>query len=42
MEFRDKAVEVSEGEFIIVPNKTEHTLLPLKNYICFCSSRFLR
>jgi mannose-6-phosphate isomerase-like protein (cupin superfamily) len=24
MEFRDKAVEVNEGEFIIVPNKTEH------------------
>jgi mannose-6-phosphate isomerase-like protein (cupin superfamily) len=24
MEFRDKVVEVNEGEFIIVPNKTEH------------------
>lgn len=24
MEFRDKIVEVTEGEFIIVPKKTEH------------------
>jgi mannose-6-phosphate isomerase-like protein (cupin superfamily) len=24
MEFRDKAVEVNEGEFIIVPRSTEH------------------
>ena len=24
MEFRDKIVEVNEGEFIIVPKKTEH------------------
>ena len=24
MEFRDKTVEINEGEFIIVPRKTEH------------------
>ena len=40
MEFRDKAVEVNEGEFIIVPNKTEHKPVPMKKFICCCLNRF--
>ena len=39
IEFRDKTVELAQGEFVIVPRGVEHRpLLKLKSKFC-CSSR---